>query len=113
MVSVIDVVGLLFVLGVNAAAAALLTRFFRVRLDTQWGPIVFTLLITPVVLVLATLFLSGVLGLGFNLGSTNAVVAVAVVLPLALGAAFDYFWMPAPDEVELPAEYAREDSPRR
>ncbi|WP_254545718.1 hypothetical protein [Halomarina pelagica] len=113
MVSVIDVVGLLLVLGVNTAVAALATRFFRVRLDTQWGPVVFTLLITPVVLVLLTLFLSGILGFGFDLGSANAVLGVAVVLPLALGTAFDYFWMPAPDEVELPAKYARENSPRR
>ena len=37
MVSVVDVVGLLVILGVNSAAAALGTRFFRVRLSTRWG----------------------------------------------------------------------------
>ncbi|MFC6837674.1 hypothetical protein [Halomarina ordinaria] len=113
MVSVIDVVGLLAILGVNGTAAALLTRFFRVRLDTQWGPIVYTLLITPVVLLVSTLVLSGIVGLGFNLGTAGAVVGIAIALPLALGVAFDYFWMPAPDDVELPTEYARENSPRR
>jgi hypothetical protein len=29
-------------------------------------------------------------------------MAVAVALPFALGVAFDFFWMPSPDEVELP-----------
>jgi hypothetical protein len=32
-------------------------------------------------------------------------VGLTVVLPMALGIAFDYFWMPAPGEVELPEEY--------
>lgn len=103
MVSLLGVVGLLVIVGVNTGVAALLTRFFRVRLDTRWGPIVFSLLLTPVVLVLLTLLLSGVVQLGFDLGSSGAVVAVTIVLPLALGIAFDYFWMPAPEEVELPA----------
>jgi hypothetical protein len=33
------------------------------------------------------------------------VIVLTVVLPLALGVAFDYFWMPAPDEVDLPIEH--------
>jgi hypothetical protein len=105
MVSVVDVVGLLIILGVNAAAAALMTRFFRVRLDTRWGPVVFALMIEPVVLTVLVLVFSGVLGLGGNLGSAALVFGVTVILPMAIGVAFDYFWMPSPDEVELPAEY--------
>jgi hypothetical protein len=105
MVSVVDVVGLLVILGVNAGAAALMTRFFRVRLDTRWGPVVFALMIEPVVLTVLVLVFSGVLGLGANLGSPALVFGVTVILPMALGVAFDYFWMPSPDEVELPAEY--------
>ena len=109
MVSVVDVVGLLVIVGINAGAAALMTRFFRVRLDTDWGPVVFALLIEPVVLTLLVLVLSGVLGLGGNLGSAGLVFGITVVLPMALGVAFDYFWMPAPDDVELPAEYRAGD----
>jgi len=106
MVTVVGAIGLLIIVGVNAAVAALMTRFFRVRLDTEWGPLVFAMTITPVVLVVLTQVLSAV-GLGFDLGSAGTVVGVAVVLPLALGIAFDYFWMPAPEEVELPERYER------
>jgi hypothetical protein len=109
MVTVVDVVGLLVILLVNGGATALLTRFFRVRLDTQWGPVVYVLLLVPVVLVLFVLVLSGILGLGPNLGSPAAVVGVTVLMPMALGVAFDYFWMPAPEDVELPAEYRTGD----
>jgi hypothetical protein len=105
MVSVVDAVGLLVILGVNSAAAALMTRFFRVRLDTRWGPVVFALVIEPVVLVVFVLVLSGLLGLGGNLGSAALVFGLTVVLPMAIGIAFDYFWMPAPEDVDLPAEY--------
>jgi len=109
MVTAVDVVGLFVVLLVNAGITALLTRFFRVRLDTRWGPVVYVLLIVPVVLVLSVLVLSGVLGLGPNLGSAALVVGLTIVLPMALGVAFDYFWMPAPDDVDLPAEYRTGD----
>jgi phosphohistidine swiveling domain-containing protein len=111
MVSLVGVVGLLVIVGVNTAIAALLTRFFRVRLDTRWGPVVYTLLLTPVVLLVPTLLLGAVVP--FDLGSSAAVVAIALVLPMTLGVAFDYLWMPSPDEVELPADYGRENSPRR
>ncbi len=112
MVTVVGALGLLIIVGVNAAVAALLTRFFRVRLDTQWGPLVFTLTITPVVLVVLTQVLSAI-GLGFDLGTPGAVIGLAVVLPLALGIAFDYFWMPAPDEVDLPERYERGETDTR
>ncbi|PSQ07552.1 hypothetical protein BRC93_16135 [Halobacteriales archaeon QS_5_70_15] len=109
MVTVADVIGLLVILLVNGGTTALLTRFFRVRLDTRWGPVVYVLLIVPVVLVLLVLVLSGLLGLGPDLGSAGLVVGLTVVLPMAVGLAFDYFWMPAPDDVDLPAEYRAGD----
>ena len=109
MVTAVDVFGLLVILLVNGGVTALLTRFFRVRLDTRWGPVVYVLLIVPVVLVLFVLVLSGLLGLGPDLGSAGLVVGLTVVLPMALGVAFDYFWMPAPDDVDLPAEYRTGD----
>ncbi|WP_336337694.1 hypothetical protein [Haloarcula brevis] len=103
MVSVAGIVGLLVIVLVNSAVTALMTRFFRVRLHTQWGSIVYSLLLCPVVMVVLLLVLSGVFSLGADLGSQTAVILVTVVIPLAVGMTFDYFWMPAPDEVELPA----------
>ena len=105
MVTVLDAVGLAVIVLVNTATVALLTRFFRVRLYTEWGSVVYAVVISPVALLLLTLFMSGVLGLGPNLGSRAAVVALAFVLPMATGLTFDYFWMPAPEEVDLPAKY--------
>lgn len=112
MVSVVDVVGLLVLLGVNSAVAALMTRFFRVRLKTQWGSILYTVLLTPVVLTVLTILLGGFLSLGPDLGSRNAVLGVTIVLPLALGISFDYFWMPSPDELDLPEKKGRKQTRR-
>ncbi|WP_255148690.1 hypothetical protein [Halorarius halobius] len=105
MVTVVDVVGLLVILGVNSAAAALLTRYFRVTLNTQWGSVLYSLLLVPVVLLVFVLVLGGV-GLGPNLGDASTVVGVTILLPMALGMAFDYFWQPAPEEIELPESYS-------
>ena len=102
MVSIADLVGLAVVVGVNAAIAALATRFVRVRLDTQWGVALYIALLVPVALFVTTLIATGPVGLGPDLGDATTVLGVAVVLPFALGVAFDYFWMPAPEEVELP-----------
>ena len=103
MVSVAGIIGLLVIVLVNSAVTALMTRFFRVRLHTRWGSLVYSLLLCPVVMVVILIVLSGVFKLGGNLGSQTAVLLVTVVIPLATGVTFDYFWMPAPDEVELPA----------
>lgn len=104
MVSVVDVLGLLVILAVNVAIAALATRFFRTQLDTRWGPVVFTVCIVPFALLISTLVLGGA-GLGPDLGSPALVVGTTILLPMAVGISFDYFWMPAPHEVELPARY--------
>ena len=103
MVSVAGIIGLLVIVLVNSAVTALMTRFFRVRLHTRWGSIVYSLLLCPVVMVVLVLVLSGVFRLGANLGSPTTVMLVTVLIPLAIGVTFDYFWMPAPDEVEVPA----------
>lgn len=105
MVTVLEAFGLAVILLVNTAAVALLTRFFRVRLHTRWGGALYAILVTPFVLIVSTLFFSGVLGLGPDLGSATAVVALTVVLPMATGLTFDYVWMPAPDEVDLPEKW--------
>lgn len=98
MVSPLELLGLAVIVLVHAAVAALGTRFFRVRLRTRVGSAVFAVTVLPVVLVALTLVFGGVLGLGPNLGSPGAVLGVTVFGPLALGVAFDYFWMPAPDD---------------
>ncbi len=100
MVDAGEALGLAILVLVNTAAAALLTRFFRVRLQTQWGSVVYTAFSVPVVLLVSTLVLGSIFGP--NLGSAAAVVGVTILLPFSLGVAFDYFWMPAPDEVDLP-----------
>lgn len=102
MVSAIDVVGLLVILAVHTVVAALMTRFFRVRLSTRWGSVLYALTLIPLALLVLTLVFGGLLGLGPDLGNPAAVVGLVVVLPIALGMAFDYFWMPAPEEIELP-----------
>jgi hypothetical protein len=102
MVSVAGVIGIFVIIGINAVIAALATRFLRVRMATQWGTAIYVGFIVPVILTVLTLVLSGVLGLGSNVGGPVAALVVAVVLPFALGVAFDFFWMPAPDEVDLP-----------
>ncbi|WP_018257541.1 hypothetical protein [Halomicrobium katesii] len=102
MVAVIDLVGLLVIVLVNSAVTALMTRFFRVRLDTRWGSVLYSLLLCPVALFVLLLVLSGVFKLGGNLGSRALVVLATIFFPLGLGLTFDYVWMPAPDEVELP-----------
>jgi hypothetical protein len=112
MVTLLDAFGLAVILLVNTAAVALLTRFFRVRLHTTWGGAIYSVALSPVALVVLTLFLSGVLGLGPDLGSAAAVVLLVMVLPMALGLSFDYFWMPDPEEVDLPQEWD-EDRQRR
>ncbi|QLD90856.1 hypothetical protein HWV07_18130 [Natronomonas salina] len=100
MVTLFEAAGLLVLVGLNTGIAAVCTRVFRVRLETRWGGALYTLLLTPVVLTVVTLVLGQVFGP--NLGSPATVVGVTILLPLTLGIAFDYFWMPHPDEVEVP-----------
>lgn len=107
MVSVADVVGLLVILGVNTTIAALATRFFRVRLNTNWGSALYTILLLPLPLVAVVMILGGI-GLGPNLGTTNAVLGITIVLPMTLGITFDFFWMPAPDDVDVPDRSRRQ-----
>lgn len=101
MVSALAVVGLVVIVVVNTLVAAVMTRLFRVRLETPWGAGVFVALFVPVALTFLTIVL-GSIG-GPALGSRGAVIGLFILLPLALGVTVDVFWMPAPDDVELPA----------
>jgi hypothetical protein len=100
MVSVLGLVVLLVMVAVNTVVAAVMTRLFRVRLDTDWGAGVFVLLFVPVVLTVLTIVMGSVAGPTMTRGQ---VVGLFVVMPLVLGVTVDVFWMPAPEEVELPA----------
>jgi heme/copper-type cytochrome/quinol oxidase subunit 1 len=90
------------VLGVHALVAAVMTRYFRIRLSTDWGAVVYTLLFVPVVLLVLTQVFTGVLGIGPNLGGAVTVLAVMVGLPLAVGVAVDVLYMRPPEEYDLP-----------
>ncbi|SEO25923.1 hypothetical protein SAMN04487948_101386 [Halogranum amylolyticum] len=102
MVSVINLVLLGVVLVVHTLIAAVMTRFFRIRLNTQWGSVLYALLLIPVVLLTTTLVFSGVFGIGVDLGSSAAAVGVMIGMPLALGFTIDVLYIPSPDEYELP-----------
>ena len=102
MASIVNLVLFCGVLVVHTALAAVLTRFFRIRLNTQAGSVVYAALVIPVVLVATTLVFSGVFGIGIELGSPAVVLAVMVAMPLVLGYTIDVLYVPAPDEYELP-----------
>ena len=102
MVSAPALAGLALVVALHTLVAALLTRFFRVRLRTRWGSILYTLLLVPLVLLVSTMVVSGVLSLGPNLGGTGTAVFVMIGVPFAIGVTIDYIWMPHPDDVQLP-----------
>jgi len=102
MSGVADAIGLAVIVLVNTAIVALATRFFRVRLHTRWGGLLYAVIFGTLALFVMTLILAGFLGLGPNLDSRGAVLGVTIVGPLTLGLTIDYFWMPDPANVELP-----------
>jgi len=102
MVSAVGLAGLLVIVLLNSAVTALMTRFFRVRLNTRWGGFVYSVLLCPIAMFVVFM-LFAILGFGAGLGLSNAAaVGVTILLPLALGMTFDYVWMPSPDEIDLP-----------
>jgi len=103
MVSVVGLVLFGAVLVVHTLLAAVLTRFFRLRLNTQWGYVVYSFALIPIALLVTTLVFFGVLpiGAGLNLGAT-ALLGAAIALPLALGFTIDTLYIPAPEEYDLP-----------
>ena len=66
MVSVVGLAGLLVIVLVNSAVTALMTRFFRVRLNTRWGGLLYSVLLCPFAMFVLFMFF-GVLGLGGGL----------------------------------------------
>lgn len=105
MVSLGAVIGLGVVVGLHTVIASVLIRFFRLRLDTRMGMVLFSLFLVPLVLT-ASLLLVGQLRL-FGRIDRNTVATVTVLLPLLLGYAIDLFWMPTPEEVDLARRQGR------
>lgn len=101
MATILDFALMAVVFVGNTAIAAVVTRFFRLQLQTRWGTVVYTALLVPVVLVVTTIVVFS-LGVGVDLGSTGAVLGLMVALPMALGVTIDVLYVPAPDEYELP-----------
>lgn len=101
MATVLDIALMGVVLVGNTFLAAVMTRFFRIQLDTRWGAVVYTALIVPVVLAVTTIGAFS-LGVGVDLGSAAAALALMVGLPVGLGVTIDVLYVPAPDEYELP-----------
>ncbi|AGN00210.1 hypothetical protein L593_01285 [Salinarchaeum sp. Harcht-Bsk1] len=102
--SLLTGIGVAVIVAIHTVVAVVLTRFFRLQLDTNWGAAAYTLVLVPIALIVSATVLSGVLGLGGNVGGRDVVLLLVIALPLSLGITIDYFWMPAPEEIELPAE---------
>jgi len=101
MATILDVGLMAVVFGANTVLAAVLTRFFRLKLHTQWGSALYTAFIVPVVLVVTTIATFS-LGVGVDLGSTGAVLGLMIGLPMALGVSIDMLYVTPPEEYELP-----------
>lgn len=102
MVSAGAILEVLIILSIHTVLAAITTRLTRVRLATRWGAALYVLLIVPVVLVVSTFILSGVLNVGPDLGDPSLAIFITVFVPFALGITIDYIWMPAPEDVIPP-----------
>lgn len=96
-------VALLVVTAIHTAIAAVMIRFFRIRLETGVGMALYSLFLVPVVLT-ASLLVVGQLPIFPALGR-NTVLTVTILFPLVLGFVLDFFWLPDPDTVS--AEWPR------
>jgi hypothetical protein len=105
MVSAATAIGFLLIMVVNTVLAAVSIRFFRLRLSTQWGAVLYTLVFVPLLYVATTILLSGFVGFGGS-GAPNRTTALVLVwvIPFSLAVSLELFWMPPPDEVELPEQ---------
>lgn len=95
---------LLALVAFHTFLAGVATRFFRLQLSTRWGSAVYTLVLTPLLLLVSTLVFAGALGVGtgIDIGSSTILLALLIGLPLALGVAIDYLYVPSPEEYDLP-----------
>jgi hypothetical protein len=103
MASPATTVGFLHIIVVNTVIAAVAIRFFRLRLSTLWGAVVYTALFVPLIYLVTTILLSGFIGFGGGGVRDRGTALILVwVVPFSLAVSLDVFWMPAPEEVDLP-----------
>jgi hypothetical protein len=103
--ALVAIAALAVLAAVHVLVAALVVRLLRVQLASAWAPYVYAVVLVPLVYTATTLFVLGALGVGDGLTVGRGTLLVALFgLPLALGVALDVFWMPDPEDVELPAE---------
>lgn len=106
MATILDFALMAVVFAGNTFVAAVMTRFFRLQLDTRWGSAVYTALLVPLALVVTTIVAFS-LGVGVDLGSAGVVLGLMIGIPMALGVTIDVLYVPAPDEYELPETTGR------
>ena len=104
MIALIGFTLVVALMAFHTVLAGVTTRFFRLRLSTSWGWVVYTAILTPTLLLVSTLLFAGFFGVGagVNLRTPAVVISLLVVLPAVLGAAIDYLYVEPPDEYELP-----------
>ena len=94
--------GVALVAIVNTFVVAVGIRFFRLQLDTPLGVAALSLLVLPIALFATTAVLTGVLGLGGDVGDRNTVLFLAFLGPAIVGLAVDLFWRRPPEPATLP-----------
>lgn len=102
MAFLLNLVLLVGLIGLHTVASAILMRFFRIRLKTRAGWLIYSLLLPPVPLFISTLVFTGPLGIGFDLGSPSVALSILIAFPMALGFTIDVLYVPAPEEYDLP-----------
>ncbi|WP_137284708.1 hypothetical protein [Halorussus salinisoli] len=103
MPSAATIFGFLLIMVVNTVLAAVAIRFFRLRLSTTWGVVVYTAVLVPLMYVATTILLSGFIGFGGSGVQDRGTALILVwVVPFTLAVSLDVFWMPSPEEVDLP-----------
>lgn len=113
MVSAATAIGFLVIILINTVITAVVIRFFRLRLSTKWGAVVYTLLLIPLVYVATTILLSGAIGFGgTGVRDRGTALILVWVLPFTLGLSIDLFWMPPPEEIDLPNKSGKQQQSR-
>ncbi|WP_313694078.1 hypothetical protein [Halorarum halobium] len=100
MATVLALALTLVVVALHTLLTAVMARFFRIRLHTEWGWVLYTLVVIPFVLTATTLVSGIVIPQVFS--SVAVLLAVMVGLPLSLGFTVELLYVPPPEEYELP-----------
>ncbi|MFB6111592.1 MAG: hypothetical protein ABEJ35_03555 [Halobacteriaceae archaeon] len=96
--------GLCIAIALHAGLTVIGVRFLRIRLATRWAPVLYALFFLPLVLLPTTILFGGLLATGALVLDPGALIALLFVLPIGLGLAIDFFWLPPPEVVDTPRE---------